>query len=675
MNKILIISLLTCLTFRLEAWVQTFPDSLKIEYDAAVSDSVKVKLLRRAFRFYYVDNIDTSFWLTKETLRLNSKIKDTLGIAQAQLDMASLYNAQGNFGEALKYDRKAYENLLVVNDEKGLVASLNGLGEDYLGLGLYNEAFSYYQKALERADLSENKLMSAIATYNIGRVFKATGQLAKSAEFIRQSMVLSEQIDDKVGQAYSLNDLGEIFFLQGEAESALSSLETALPIAQDLDEDIIISDIMMNMALAHEALEKTDSALYYYDRAAKLYEKQVNLIELAKINLQRGKIFLAEGDTKKAKVLFDSSLTTGLQQNNPELLASAWSNLSEWHESAGNTKKGLEMLRKSIALKDSLKAINKDQQFSQTIMEFEIGRKDIAIAELNAQEQLRQKELKNEEFIRNVLVVILAFTAILLFTLYRNSVRSRKANQLLIDHQSEIEAKTKELESLLSMKDKFFSIVSHDLRSPINGLVGILDLLHEGHITQDELVKVTNSLKLRLESTRKMLDKLLDWALVEMNEITLKWEEINLQKAVEDNLAFFKEINDKNISFDNNISAGIGVMADRNMLDLILRNLIANAIKFMTEEGTVAISSTSSNDLVTISVKDTGVGMDANQIEKIFDSNILYTTKGTANEKGTGLGLKLCKEFVEKMGGTIWVESEEDKGSTFNFTLDKTSKK
>ncbi|MEM6755381.1 MAG: HAMP domain-containing sensor histidine kinase, partial [Cyanobacteria bacterium P01_C01_bin.38] len=304
-------------------------------------------------------------------------------------------------------------------------------------------------------------------------------------------------------------------------------------------------------------------------------------------------------------------------------------------------------------------------------MEFEIERKDVAIAELNAQQQLRQEQLKNQEFIRNVLVVILAFTGILLFTLYRNSVKRRKANEKLIAHQAEIEAKRKELESLLSMKDKFFSIVSHDLRSPINGLVGILDLLDEGHISQEELVKVTSSLKQRLDGTRKMLDNLLDWALVEMNEITLQWDEVNLMKSVDDNLSFFKEINEKGITFKNQIKKGLKVKADPNMLDLILRNLIANSIKFMDEKGEVIISSSTTNGKATVSVKDNGVGMGTDQISKIFDTNVLYTTKGTANEKGTGLGLKLCKEFVEKMGGTIWVESEEDKGSTFNFTLEK----
>ena len=556
-----------------------------------------------------------------------------------------------------------------------MARALNGLGEDYLGLGLYNDAFAYYQEALQIANGIEDSLTVAIAIYNIGRVFKKTGRLAKSSDYIRRSMEISAAIDDKIGQAYSMNDLGEIFLIQYEVQSALSSLETALGIADSLNEDAIIPSIITNIAESYKASGDLDRAYEFYDEAADLFTNQNNSLELAKINLERAKIKMILKDSKGAKILLDSAMEVAEQFENLEIQTEAAKSLSEWYEASGQEGKSLEALKKSLFLRDSLEVVNRDQQFSQTILEYEIGRKDLAIAELNAQQQLRQQQLKNEEFLRNVLVVILAFTGILLFTLYRNSVRSRKANEKLLEHQKEIEEKTRELQSLLSMKDKFFSIVSHDLRSPINGLVGILDMLDDGNITQDELVKVTKSLKTRLGSTRKMLDNLLAWALVEMNEITLNWEQVNLNAVVDENLKFFNEVNDKNIKFKNEIDSAIKVKADKNMLDLILRNLVANSIKFMDEEGQVIISSSGLKDgKYVVNVNDNGVGMAKDQIDKVFDTNVLYTTRGTANEKGTGLGLKLCKEFIEKMGGTIWVESVEGKGSTFNFTLSKPDK-
>ena len=608
MKRGLIIAVLFFVGVGLSAQEISYPDSLKALWQNENVDSVKAELMSQAFAYYFIDNMDTSFALSRRILEIRSGYQDSFGIAQIQLSIAALYNAQGNYSEALKYDRQAYEYFLSVKRDSAVAEALNGLGEDYLGLGLFNDAFSYYQQALSKAEELDDKLMAAVTTYNIGRVFIETGQLAKSAEYIRKSMTLSEAIDDDVGKAYSLNDLGKIFLLQGNADSALESLDTALSIAEQLGEDIIIPDILTNMARSYEEKAEIDIALNYYDKAANLFSKQSNSIELAKVNLKKGEIAMSNSDLSKAKELFDQVLLVAKQQDHSELLVEVWDALSKWYELSNEVEQSLKALRESVMLKDSLDAFNLDQQFSQTLMEFEIERKDLAIAELNAQRQFRQERLKNQEFIRNVLVVILAFTAILLFTFYRNSARSKKANEKLIVHQKEIEAKSKELESLLSMKDKFFSIVSHDLRSPINGLVGILDLLDEGHVTQDELIRLTNSLKLRLDSTRKMLDSLLDWALVEMNEIALKWDEIDLYESVDNNLAFFKEVNEKNVLFQNVVIPEVFVEADHNMLDLILRNLIANSIKFMEEGGEVVVSSVINDTNVTVSVRDNGVG-------------------------------------------------------------------
>ena len=141
---------------------------------------------------------------------------------------------------------------------------------------------------------------------------------------------------------------------------------------------------------------------------------------------------------------------------------------------------------------------------------------------------------------------------------------------------------------------------------------------------------------------------------------------------VESNLAYFREVGDKKINFVNAVKEDQMVSADRNMLDLIIRNLVSNSIKFTEEGGTVEVSTEfGPKKSLIVMIKDNGIGMSSDQMDKLFDSNTLYTTRGTANEKGTGLGLRLCKEFVERMGGNIWVESVEGKGSTFKFTLNR----
>jgi signal transduction histidine kinase len=242
---------------------------------------------------------------------------------------------------------------------------------------------------------------------------------------------------------------------------------------------------------------------------------------------------------------------------------------------------------------------------------------------------------------------------------------------LLLQHQDEMEKRSEELERLNQVKDKFFSIISHDLRSPINALAGLLDLIDKGAIKPEEMHKHTKELKVRFNHTRTLLNNLLDWTLLQMDKLNLQAAKINLYRLVEENIQLLGSVQDKKISMINEVPENAIGFADSNTINLVIRNLITNAIKFTNDGGRVVIAAREQGREWIVSVSDNGVGMKAEIMSMLFDKTAPYTTRGTANEKGTGLGLILCKEFVEKNGGRIWVESAEDKGSTFYFTLPK----
>ena len=649
-------------------------DSLEQVYQNVSTDSAKLTVLFKALDELGFDHIDTSFLLCQEIFEIANQVGDTSALAHAGVRISSLHAAQGEFVQALQYDRQALVRMTILNDVQGMAIAYNALGEDYLGLGLYNEAYIHYQRSIEHSKAVGDSLLFTIATYNLGRVFKAAGQLERAGEYINKSMQISELINDQVGVAYSLHDLGDIYLKEGKVDEALKSLEIALEVAEEVDDNIIIPQILDKMAELYLSTGQFEKALNYYSHSYSIYDRQSNDNAKAKVSLGIGRIAMQQNKMDLAKAYFDEAIKVAQDSHTGELLMFSHRELSNWHEKKGDYRRSLELLRKSKVLEDSLTLANRNQQFTQTQIQYELAQKDLAIDELNQKEKARQIQLKNEEFLRNVLVVILAFTGVLLITLYRNSARNKRANELLLEHQREIESKTKELESLLSMKDKFFSIISHDLRSPINALVGVLDMLKEGYLTQQELIKLTQSLRVRLDSTSKMLDNLLDWAMMEMNEIMMRREDIELYNFVQSNLLFFQGSNEKRISFMNVVEKKVQVNADRNMLDLIIRNLISNSIKFTNQGGEIVVSSEEENDkMVVISICDNGVGMSPGTVENLFSTATLLTTPGTANEKGRGLGLRLCKEFVEKMGGKIWVESEEGKGSTFKFTIQKTS--
>ncbi|MBK8291216.1 MAG: HAMP domain-containing histidine kinase [Flammeovirgaceae bacterium] len=221
------------------------------------------------------------------------------------------------------------------------------------------------------------------------------------------------------------------------------------------------------------------------------------------------------------------------------------------------------------------------------------------------------------------------------------------------------------------MKDKFFSIISHDLRSPINGLSGILNLIDNKHLTQEEFVLLTKELKIQFNHTRTLINNLLDWALLQMDKLKIQPEKIDLSFLVESNFKLLSSLHLKEMRLINLVKDGEIGWGDSNMINLVFRNLILNAIKFSETGGLIEVSAEVEGAHYVVSVKDYGVGI-LPEVQKIlFDKTSGYTTRGTANEKGTGLGLILCKEFIEKNGGQIWLESEVGRGSTFYFTIKK----
>lgn len=647
-------------------------DSLTSLYKRSDSDSSRLQILFSIIKEYDYNNIDTAIRLANQARKLALQLNDSLYIAFADEMLARYFTVQSNYKEALKYDLEALRLYKQMNYGSGITLALNSIGEDYFDLDLYSDAYDHYQQSLKKAQEIDNKLSVAIATYNLGRVLKAMGQLEKARDYIENSMTMSRAIEDHEGLAYSGHDIGEILILKGQHEEALLELQEALQLSQKLETTILIPQILNKMALAYENLGEFGKAVEYHDRALKLYEELNSKSGIAETYIGKGKARMKMGNYKNADELFKASLEISKEMLNNELIIEGYREMAYLHEHKGEFRKALNYYKMFKEMQDSVFSEKQNEQFAQIQIKYETANRDMEIELLNQKEEQQKTQLENEEFFRNILVVILAFTGVLLITLYRSGVRRKKINKLLLEHQKEMEEQSRELARLLEMKDKFFSIISHDVRSPIHALVGILEMLDEGHLTQEELKHLTKALRVRLDNTRKLLDNLLDWALVQMNEITLQEEEIDLKQLIDNNVTFFRETNDKDIRFINNIEEDTVVMADRNMLDLIIRNLIANSVKFTNEGGFVEASvEHKDDDFLFVKIKDNGIGMNREQLSKLFNATTLYTTKGTANEKGTGLGLKLCKEFVERMGGEIGVESEEDVGSTFFFTVKK----
>ena len=243
----------------------------------------------------------------------------------------------------------------------------------------------------------------------------------------------------------------------------------------------------------------------------------------------------------------------------------------------------------------------------------------------------------------------------------------QKVNELLLESE-------KNLKELNASKDKFFSIISHDLKGPYQGLLSILDLLIKEYdsFSDEERKEIFIKIQSSSQRTYNLLDNLLQWSGIQIGKVKYHPEKFNLLKISAGIIDLFSELaKGKRICIKNLISEDIFLFADLNMIQLIIRNLLSNAIKFSYPDNEILVTALEVNGNVEISVKDFGVGMDIEKATNLFRIDIQNSTMGTAEETGTGLGLLLCKDMVNMHNGTIWLTSEEGKGSTFSFTIPK----
>jgi PAS domain S-box-containing protein len=244
------------------------------------------------------------------------------------------------------------------------------------------------------------------------------------------------------------------------------------------------------------------------------------------------------------------------------------------------------------------------------------------------------------------------------------------------ENEEKIEKINAELAEINATKDKFFSIISHDLRSPLSGLMGILEIISDGHDSLEEESKqeIIKESFISAKNIYKLLENLLEWSQVQTGKIKYEPQNFQLLTLAKDVTGLYTQnLNTKGIQLEININPSISVFADRKITETVLRNLISNAIKFTPTNGLIIISAQMVENSIKISVQDSGVGMNKERLDKLFKIEFTHSTKGTAKEVGTGLGLILCKELVEKQNGKIWAESEVRNGSTFFFTLKKSN--
>jgi signal transduction histidine kinase len=690
-KSIILISLLIINSIFIKLNAQTHEtDSLEnLLMENTKEDTIKVNLLNEVGNKLYRVDIDKTLKYAKEAGELADKLSFKKGKAESLRLIGIYYEKKSDYLTALEYCKNSLEIFEELGNKKGISSCYNNIGIIYWYQGDYLNGLECYQKSLKISEQLGDKKAISKCLNNIGLIYSYQSNYPKALEYYKKSLKLYEEISDTSGISYSYNNIGIVYGSQGDYPKALEYFLKSLKIRESIGDKRGISYGYYNIGENYLFQGDYSNALKYLQKSLKINieignksMEALSYVGLASLNLDLKRAKKAYNYSKKAYTMAEEINESDLIKKSSEILAKSSEALGLYKEAykyhvvfktMNDSLYNEENIRKIAGLEHQY--INEKEKQA---LELEQQKKDAVTAEKSK----RQKTVSTAFILGFILMTGLVIVILWSF------IQKRKANRILAEQKHEIEdtneellqqkeeiqSFARELEKANQTKDKFFSIIAHDLKSPFNSILGFSDLLLENHkvFDEDKREELLKYIKGSSQSAFNLLENLFTWALSQSGKIEFLPEKLDLRSIVKDVITTTEEsAKSKEISLFNNITLNEFVYVDENIIRTVLRNLIFNSIKFTHRNGKITVSSSNKNDngFMKVIISDTGIGMDKDQIDDLFRIEKSMSKNGTEDEKGTGLGLIICKEFVEKQGGKIYAESTVGKGSSFIFTI------
>lgn len=536
----------------------------------------------------------------------------------AYFNEGQAYRLMGDFDVAIYALFKALNFAEKAGYQRGVAASNTALADVHSLVGNHNDAVLYYKKALAQLQ-GRNSQLQALTLLNLGDEYYMSKMYDSALVCFERSKAIYEELgDDLSGLAYNLGNIGLVKAEQGELEEAERNVREAIAQLKHLEDHYGIAIFLTYMSDIYQRKGLLNGARSFADSSMRISKRYGLKTEIRDNSLRLADIYAMSSDYETAYKFHQQYVELKDSIANDEL-----------YNRMENMESAFELARKQGEV-DLLKARQKNQQIIITT----------AI----------------------IVTIILTLLAIVIFRYYRAKA---KINRVL-------EEQKRSLESLNETKDKFFSIISHDLRGPINSFHGISHMIKyfvESKDT-DQLLEVADDIDRSVDRLSTLLDNLLNWAMQQQGQFPYVPEKLYFNEVTNELLNIFANMaKGKQVELVEDLEGDLVLWADRNTTQTIFRNLISNALKFTPRGGQVKISGYCEEEVAVIRVSDTGVGMPAAKLNKLFEVHGEKSTFGTAGEKGLGLGLMLVQEFVEMNDGHIEVRSAPKEGTEFTVKL------
>ncbi|MDH7444211.1 tetratricopeptide repeat-containing sensor histidine kinase [Aquimarina sp. 2201CG14-23] len=656
MNKSVFIFLILCLIHGLGI-SQSQLSTVDLSDINALKDSIIFnKAVSDLQQFVNEDQIDRAELLSDQLIKLGTDIEYNNGLGQVFRLKGIISNALQRNSVSDKSFEKATSYFEKTNDRNGLAVVSNDRFIIEQNKGNLEKAADYLMEAkLYREQLNDSVGLSGIYN-NLAIIYKELKNIPNSEKYYLKSINLRKQLKiDGIGLV--MNNLALLYTEKGNLSEAKKLLPEALKINKaenDLRHTAQSYSIMAKAAMYGKEYE---AAKKYYDTTLCVGSQANYKLIVVNAKQQLGIIALEQGEYKKSEELLKIARDGFKKVNVVSLLLKNYKYSFKLDSTRGNLLGAIGWQKEYQKLSDKRLYDISAKKVEKAKSRYEAELTQLKL--IDAQEKREQKTKESLFRYRLLTFISMAVIAVILVFMIL-IIKTRKDRKRYIN----------ELNESNQVKNKLFSIISHDLKNEIHGLEGSLNLMKEDVISTEEFKEIVPLLANRTHQTSILLNNLLNWSKSQMKELNPKPTTFDITEVISNKFTFFKpKAEKKDIKLINKLDPTM-IFADKDMFGIVAQNLIANAIKFCNSGDSIALVSIEKEDHYEICFEDTGVGIDPSNLNKLFAEDT-FTTNGTQNETGTGLGLRICKELIELNHGNIKVESTLGEGSTFFISLPK----
>ncbi len=664
-------------------------------------------------------NISFADSMSMKIINQVQKDRDSSVYSYAYILRARVHYMKVKLDSAGYYFKKANKNARKFQIPENILASQLMYGVSNVRMGDYSKGIEIFKEGIELSREFNNEQALADMSQSLAVIYKRTGNITSALQMNKSAIDALERIGSQKNYPEVLNNLASLYMELGVDSLAMKYFKKCVNVSREIKNNYTLVIGLLNLANYDLKYENYNSAFDRISEASEIVEnKNIVGLEASVLDVQ-GKYYMAIGENEKSKKVSLESFTIATRNNDESAITSGAINLAQIYfeenqldsaeyysklafqlsrtnnllpqimKSSRILAKVTRLQRKysqsfyyynlldsvSLVYQDSINAKN-NRNFGY---QYEMQRKDAENEMLQKEKELsemalekKQIQIKQQRIILIFIILITVVTIVMILILNRQYREKLNLNAALEEQNVKYLKVNQKLKEENNFKTRLFSIISHDLRSPVTNLYHFLKLISTNNLDENQRDRIISSLSEKTVLTINLIDNLLIWTRQQMSGDMPKQVKTDMYKLIQETvsqISFSAEM--KKVSIINDVNQEVIINADPNTASLVLRNLISNALKFTDSGGNVRVYMNRDRNNYIFVVEDSGKGVDPELKDKLLKPGIFNTTEGIKGEQGTGLGLSLCQHFLEIIGGKLWFESETGKGSRFYFSLPK----